>query len=182
MEANPTVVRPGDSVILLDALAADLSNFPFTVKAQQFFDSAFRCVRQTVRVCVWEYVCRTHTHTHAIGRPGATRSASSGGKRRISSIFRRAATLPPYAHTHRRTPLPNETEDSSAPFDNLTSAGLTSDVVQLCAVTAVLSAHGFKRCEMRAGERMSSVDTRKKKKHQPQTGQFLYLSTQGSKS
>lgn len=102
-------------------------------------------------------------HTHAIGRPGATRSASSGGERRISSIFRRAATLPPYAHTHRRTQLPNKTEDFSAPFDNLTSAGLTSDVVQLRAVTAVLSAHGFKRCEMRAGERMSSVDTRKKK-------------------
>lgn len=52
MEANPTVVGPGDSLILLDALAADLSNFPFTVKPQQFFDSAFRCVRQTVRVCV----------------------------------------------------------------------------------------------------------------------------------
>lgn len=64
MEANSPVVGPGDSVILLDALAADLSNFPFTVKPQQFFDSAFRCVRQTVRVCVWEYVCRTHTHTH----------------------------------------------------------------------------------------------------------------------
>lgn len=38
MEANPTVVGPGDSVFLLDALAADLSNFPFTVKPQQFFD------------------------------------------------------------------------------------------------------------------------------------------------